>query len=75
MTAAVGITIVTWWVEVGCWPSLAASLLAAHFRATIAPLTAVHLYSPSRVRVWSGPGRDGITYLIDAKRNIAFVPR
>ena len=45
-------------------------VLAARFAATIAPLTAVHL---AELAIASArlerTGRDGVTYLIDAKRN------
>lgn len=47
-----------------------AVVLAARFAATIAPLTAEHLAELAIASVASAQaGRDGITYLIDAKRN------
>jgi hypothetical protein len=45
-------------------------VLAARFAATIAPLTAEHLADLAIASMASAEfGRDGITYLINAKRN------
>jgi hypothetical protein len=50
-------------------------VLAARFAATIAPLTAEHLADLAIASLASAEsGRDGITYLIDAKRNGIVTP-
>ena len=50
-------------------------VLAARFPATIAPLTAEHLADLAIASLASAEsGRDGITYLIDAKRNGIVTP-
>jgi hypothetical protein len=52
-----------------------AVVLAARFAVTIAPLTAEHLTDLAIASVASAQaGRDGITYLIDAKRNGIMTP-
>ena len=52
-----------------------AVVLAARFAATITPLTAEHLARLAISSVASAQaGRDGITYLIDAKRNGIMTP-